>query len=105
MSLLTTSIRVWLLGGSLKPLADAAKELAGQNHILTWLKVRCQLPQAWTHDRTLYLGHVLQKMLRGYTDAAVSITSNLVTIISRFAVQVGAQSIMLHSISQSAFAV
>ncbi|DBB10731.1 TPA: hypothetical protein ACH3X3_007221 [Trebouxia sp. C0006] len=44
---------------------------------------------AWTHDRTLYLGHVLQKMLRGYTDAAVSITSNLVTIISRFAVQVG----------------
>jgi len=51
--------------------------------------VHRKILQAWTHDRTLYLGHVLQKMLRGYTDAAVSITSNLVTIISRFAVQVG----------------
>ncbi|KAL3142462.1 hypothetical protein ABBQ38_002790 [Trebouxia sp. C0009 RCD-2024] len=46
-------------------------------------------PRAWTQDRTLYLGHVLQKMLRGYTDAAVSVTSNLLTIVSRFAVQVG----------------
>lgn len=64
--------------------------------------MRCRLLQAWTHDRTLYLGHVLQKMLRGYTDAAVSITSNLVTIISRFAVQVGThplQSIDSHLLS------
>ncbi len=71
---------------------------------MTWLKVQCQLVQAWTHDRTLYLGHVLQKMLRGYTDAAVSITSNLVTIISRFAVQVPthpAQSINLYLLSGS----
>jgi hypothetical protein len=30
---------------------------------------------------------VLQKMLRGYTEAAVSFTSSLVTFVSRFAVQ------------------
>ncbi len=35
-----------------------------------------------------YLGLVLQKMLRGYTEAAVSFTSSLVTFVSRFAVQV-----------------
>jgi len=65
---------------------------------LTRLEAQCQLVQAWTHDRTLYLGHVLQKMLRGYTDAAVSITSNLVTIISRFAVQVPT-----HPLNQSCY--
>ena len=51
--------------------------------------------QVWTHDRTLYLGHVMQKMLRGYTDAAVSITSNLLTIVSRFAVQVSVRKFVI----------
>ena len=45
--------------------------------------------QSWTAERTAYLGLVLQKMLRGYTEAAVSITSSLVTVVSRFALQVG----------------
>ena len=45
--------------------------------------------QSWTAERTTYLGLVLQKMLRGYTEAAVSITSSLVTVVSRFALQVG----------------
>ncbi|CAL8468128.1 g7667 [Coccomyxa elongata] len=44
---------------------------------------------SWTAERTAYLGLVLQKMLRGYTEAAVSFTSSLVTFVSRFAVQVG----------------
>ena len=42
---------------------------------------------SWTAERTAYLGLVLQKMLRGYTEAAVSFTSSLVTFVSRFAVQ------------------
>lgn len=45
--------------------------------------------QSWTAERTAYLGLVLQKMLRGYTEAAVSVTSSLVTFVSRFALQVG----------------
>lgn len=44
--------------------------------------------QEWTSERTAYLGTVLQKMLRGYTEAAVSVTSTLVTFVSRFALQV-----------------
>ena len=44
--------------------------------------------QAWTQERTAYLGTVLSKMLRGYTDAAVSFTSTLLSFISRFAIQV-----------------
>ena len=44
--------------------------------------------QEWTSERTAYLGTVLQKMLRGYTEAAVSVTSALVTFVSRFALQV-----------------
>ena len=44
---------------------------------------------SWTSERTAYLGAVLQKMLRGYTEAAVSVTSTLVTFVSRFALQVG----------------
>ena len=44
--------------------------------------------QSWNAERTAYLGLVLQKMLRGYTEAAVSITSSLVTVVSRFALQV-----------------
>lgn len=43
--------------------------------------------QAWSLDRSAYLGTVLQKMMRGYTDAAVSFTTGLLTFISRFAVQ------------------
>ena len=39
-------------------------------------------------ERTTYLGTVLQNMLRGYTDAAVSFTTGLLTFISRFALQV-----------------
>lgn len=45
-------------------------------------------PQAWTVERTTYLGTVLQNMLRRYTDAAVSFTTALLTFISRFALQV-----------------
>lgn len=43
---------------------------------------------AWTPDRAAYLGTVLQRLLRGYTDTAVSVTSALVSSVSRFAVQV-----------------
>ncbi|EIE20668.1 hypothetical protein COCSUDRAFT_48360 [Coccomyxa subellipsoidea C-169] len=35
---------------------------------------------SWTAERTAYLGLVLQKMLRGYTEAAVSFTSSLVGV-------------------------
>lgn len=42
----------------------------------------------WTPDRAAYLGTVLQRLLRGYTDTAVSVTSALVSSVSRFAVQV-----------------
>ena len=48
--------------------------------------------QAWTNARTMYLGNVLSKMLRGYTDAAISLTSGLLTAFSKFAVQVSAAS-------------
>ena len=44
--------------------------------------------QDWTPERTAYLGTVLQNMLRGYTEAAVTVTSALVTFVSRFALQV-----------------
>ena len=42
---------------------------------------------AWTTGRTAALGAVLQKMLRGCTEGAVSVTTGLVTSISRFALQ------------------
>lgn len=42
----------------------------------------------------MYLGSVLQNMLRGYTEAAVGFTTGLLTLISRFAVQVSAFSLM-----------
>ena len=45
--------------------------------------------QAWTQERTAYLGVVLSKMLQGYTNAAVTLTSGLISAISHFAVQVG----------------
>ncbi|KAK9803415.1 hypothetical protein WJX72_009498 [[Myrmecia] bisecta] len=48
----------------------------------------------WTIERTQYLGTVMQKMLRGYTEAAVSVTSGLVSFISRFAIQVGVSLIL-----------
>lgn len=41
----------------------------------------------WTSARTADLGAVLQKLLRGYTDTAISVTSSLITSITRFAVQ------------------
>ncbi len=41
----------------------------------------------WTAARTAALGAVLQKLLRGYTDIAISVTSGLITSITRFAVQ------------------
>ena len=44
--------------------------------------------QEWTTERTQYLGLVLQRMLRSYTDSAVNLTTNLLSFISRFAVQV-----------------
>jgi len=44
---------------------------------------------AWTPDRTAYLGAVLQRMLRSYTETAITVTSALVSSVSRFAVQVG----------------
>ncbi|CAL5219585.1 g1445 [Coccomyxa viridis] len=50
--------------------------------------------QEWTSERTAYLGTVLQKMLRGYTEAAVSVTSALVTFVSRFALQVGVSMVL-----------
>lgn len=43
---------------------------------------------AWTTERTAQLGAVLQKMLRGCTEGAVSVTTGLVTSTSRFALQV-----------------
>lgn len=48
----------------------------------------CVAHQAWTPERTQYLGTVLQRMLRSYTDSAVNLTTNLLAVISRFAVQV-----------------
>ena len=42
----------------------------------------------------MYLGNVLSKMLRGYTDAAISVTSGLLTAFSKFAVQVSAAGIL-----------
>ena len=47
----------------------------------------CCSEQAWSLERTSYLGTVLQKMMRGYTEAAVSYTTGLLTFISRFALQ------------------
>ena len=47
--------------------------------------------QAWSLERTSYLGTVLQKMMRGYTEAAVSFTTGLLTFISRFALQASLQ--------------
>ncbi len=44
--------------------------------------------QLWTAQRTAALGSVLQNLLRGYTDTAISLTSNLITSTTRFAVQV-----------------
>ena len=44
---------------------------------------------AWTPDRTAYLGTVLQRMLRSYTETAITVTSALVSSVSRFALQVG----------------
>lgn len=44
---------------------------------------------AWTTARTASLGAILQKLLRGYIDTAIKITSSLITSITRFAVQVG----------------
>ena len=38
-------------------------------------------------ERTAYLGHNLQVVMHKYTEAAVSLTSGLVTFVSRFAVQ------------------
>ena len=42
---------------------------------------------AWTSQRTAHLGGVLQQMLRGYTEGAISVTTGLVTSISRFVLQ------------------
>ncbi|KAK9803350.1 hypothetical protein WJX73_007055 [Symbiochloris irregularis] len=50
--------------------------------------------QAWTPERTQYLGTVLHRMLRSYTDSAVNLTTNLLAVISRFAVQVGVSMIL-----------
>lgn len=50
--------------------------------------------QAWTAERTQYLGMVLQRMLRSYTDSAVNLTTNLLSFISRFAVQAGVSMIL-----------
>ena len=52
--------------------------------------------QSWTAERTAYLGLVLGKMLRGSTEAAVSITSSLVTVVSRFALQVGRSPFLIY---------
>ena len=43
---------------------------------------------AWTTDRTAALGAVLQNLLHGYTEGAITLTTNLVTLISRFVLQV-----------------
>ena len=45
---------------------------------------------AWTTERTASLGAVLQSLLHGYTEGAITVTTNLVTLISRFALQVRA---------------
>lgn len=44
--------------------------------------------QEWTPERVSYLGEVLQKDLKQYTEAAVGLTTGLITLISRFVVQV-----------------
>jgi len=38
--------------------------------------------------RTAYLGSALQKVLRQYTNAAASLTSEILSFVSRFAIQV-----------------
>ena len=43
---------------------------------------------AWTTERTAALGGVLQNALHGYTEGAITVTTNLVTLISRFVLQV-----------------
>lgn len=39
--------------------------------------------------RTAYLGSALQKVLRQYTNAAAILTSEILSFVSRFAIQVG----------------
>lgn len=41
--------------------------------------------------RTAYLGSAIQKVLRQYTNAAASLTTDILSFISRFAIQVGLQ--------------
>ena len=76
---------------------DAAREQLGparpatQQRDVTGAARAAQWPAPWTSERTAYLGSVLQTMLRGYTEAAVSFTTALVKFISRFAVQARAR--------------
>ncbi len=46
------------------------------------------VPKRWTTERTAALGGVLQSALHGYTEGAISVTTGLVTLISRFVLQV-----------------
>lgn len=48
--------------------------------------------QDWTAERTQYLGTIIQRMLRSYTDTAVNLTTGLLAFISRFALQASSPS-------------
>lgn len=51
------------------------------------MEASSSLGQVWTADRTHKLGMVMQKLLRGYTEAAVSFTSALLSFVTRFTLQ------------------
>ena len=55
------------------------------------------VPYRWTTERTAALGGVLQNLLHGYTEGAITVTTNLVTLISRFVLQVCGLGILLRA--------
>jgi len=50
--------------------------------------MRARTRNRWTTERTAALGGVLQSALHGYTEGAITVTTGLVTLISRFVLQV-----------------
>ncbi len=51
-------------------------------------EMRARTRNRWTTERTAALGGVLQSALHGYTEGAITVTTGLVTLISRFVLQV-----------------
>jgi hypothetical protein len=53
------------------------------------LTVAASNMQAWTAERSVQLGMAVSSMLKGYTTTAAKVTGQLLSSVTKFAVQVG----------------